>query len=555
MSKLKERVCSARALLVLGALLAPVAASAFTVSPFTDQYPFYVGWTTFTSNSTVAPLGYNLNVNLTGSDLILGRTTGFSIRISLGSGAQFATNPTFNSNPRTALQTCTPGCVQGGWSVTLAAGGAGYSYVVYSIQPTAAGATIGTGLALSLRETGELSNLVAALGQPGGVLTGTTALVDPNTAQTIEAPVTANLLASVDPISFNVNPFGVSPFPGTVGNYIDVGSNSQIASKTWFGDSTIGSLLAGTYGAGIVSSGIAQSNALYDGSSIYYGYLVDTTNDLYSLQLGGNFSAFTQPGAMVYLDPSGTCGTVPAAGSPLLATVTPTSAAFAGFTADDVNPSASGYPQSGVPETTIWQAAVCFSVPNGNSIVIPPSQYTAQLSFTGAGVSTGYNFPNQIFPYAAAGASTTEPTQPLLTMNYNGPVVTVATVNPAGNTTEQSFLRVNNAGSLGGLVTITGVDDAGHVASGQVSFILPANHSIDLNSTVLQSGSSSPINGIMVNGALGTPVGKWVLTVTGQFQGMVVTSLNRNNSTGTVSDLTRAEKGRVLPLGTGPAGQ
>ena len=152
MSKLKKRVRSARALLVLGALLAPVAASAFTVTPFTDQYPFYVGWTTFTSNSTVAPLGYNLNVNITGSDLILGRTTGFSIRINLSSGAQFATNPALNSNSLTALQTCTGNpvtCTAGGWSVAQTAGGAGYSYVVYSIQPTAAGATIGTGLALT----------------------------------------------------------------------------------------------------------------------------------------------------------------------------------------------------------------------------------------------------------------------------------------------------------------------------------------------------------------------------------------------------------------------
>ena len=560
MSKL---VCSARALLVLGALLAPVAASAFTVSPENqnNSFPYIVGNLAVASNSVVMPMGHYFAVYLNGTDNILGRTTGFALRINLSNGAQFTGTPAVESvNNLRALQTCTPTCTQGsGWSVTQAAGGVGQSYVVYSFQPNAAGATIGTGLLLWLHDPNgeeddpQITN-AGMLGTPGGSIAATTTLVDPNTAQSIETPVTINLITSIDPITFNVNPYGVTVGP-SAGDYIDVGSNSQHASKTWFGNASIGSLLSGTYGAGILTSGI--NSAIYSRAAFPQGFLISAAQDQYGLTLSGDFAAFTQPGAVVYLDPSGTCGTVPASGSPLLATVTPTSAAFTGFTAADLgNVGSTFFINSAIPGTissgTAWSAALCFAVPNGNSLVIPPSQYTAQLSFTGGGASAGGGF---TFPFAFAGASTTEPTQPLLTMNYNGPVVTVATVNPAGNTTEQSFLRVNNTGSLGGLVTITGVDDAGHVASGQVSFILPANHSIDLNSTVLQSGSSSPINGIMVNGALGTPVGKWVLTVTGQFQGMVVTSLNRNNSTGTVSDLTPAEKGSVLPLGTGPAGQ
>ena len=563
MSKLMKRVCSARALLVLGALLTPVAASAFTVSPEnqSNSFPYIVGNVAVASNSVVLPMGHFFAVYTNGNDYILGRTTGFSVRINLSNGAQFTGTPLVEPvSNLTALQTCTPGCTKGsGWSVTQSAGGAGQSYVVYSFQPSVAGATIGTGRLLWLydpngeQDDPQITN-AGTLGTPGGSVAVTTTLVDPNTAQPIETPVTINLVTSIDPITFNINPFGV-PVGAGAGDYIDVGSNASIASKTWFGNASIGSLLSGTYGAGILSSGI--NSAIYNKAAYPQGFLISAAKDQYGLTVTGNFAAFTQPGAMVYLDHAGTCRTVPAAGSPLLATVTPTSAAFTGFTAADLGNA--GYPyaiKSVIPGTiaagTAWTAALCFSVPNGNSIVIPPSQYTAQLSFTGGGASAGGAF---TFPFAFAGASNTEPTQPLLTMNYNGPVVTVATVNPAGNTTEQSFLRINNTGSLGGLVTITGVDDAGHVASGQVSFMLPANHSIDLNSTVLQSGTSTPINGIVVNGALGTPVGKWVLTVTGQFQGMVVTSLNRNNSTGTVSDLTPAESGHVLPLGTGPAGQ
>ena len=533
---------SALALAVLGGLVASGAAAAFTVTPATvgSSFPFVVGSLAAASNTAPVLVEHSVVVSTTGSDLILGRTTGFTVRISLSGGATFNTNPALGTTSTfSALQTCTPGCVQGGWSVTLAAGGAGNSYVVYSVQPTASGATIGTGTVLSLNSGSVELTGVGALGTPGGSITATTTLVDPNTSAQIETPVNTTLLASVDPITFNVNPFGVGIGPNA-GDYIDVGSNASIASKTWFGSSTIGSLLSGTFGAGVISTGInpAIINQLNTGP----GFLIDGTNDQYGLTVTGNFAAFTQTGALVYLDPSGTCGTMPSSGSPLIATVTANSATFSGMSAASLG----GF---GTPifASTAWSAALCFAVPNGNSIVIPPSQYTAQLSFTGGGAFG--------FPFAVAGASENTTAQPLLTMNYNGPVVTVYTVNPAGNSTQQSFLRINNTGSLGGLVTITGVDDAGNKASGAISFTLPAGQSIQLNSTVLQSGSSSPINGIAVNGALGTPVGKWVLTVTGQFQGMVVTSLNRNNNSGTLTNLTGHSAGGVPPLGTAPVGQ
>jgi hypothetical protein len=542
---------SALALAVLGGLVASGAAAAFTVTPATTGYsfPYIVGNLTASPSDTI-PVEHSVVVATNGSDLILGRTTGFSVRISLAGGAAFAQYPTLgNQTTFTALQTCTGSpvtCTQGGWSVNLTAGGSGQSYAVYSVQPTAAGATIGVGTVLSLNGNTVQLTGVGALATAGGAISSTFSFVDPNTAAQIETPVPVTLLESVDPITFNVNPTGV-PVDASAGDYIDVGSNAQIPSKTWFGSNTIGSLLSGTFGAGLITSGM--SPAIINQLADLPGFYIDGTNDTYGLTVTGNFAAFTQTGAMVYLDPSGTCGTMPVSGSPLIATVAPNSATFSGMTVADLDGDAGSNFTS-----TVWSAALCFSVPNGNSIIVPPSQYTAQLSFTGAGVLPGY-FPPQTFPYALAGATNTEAAQPLLTMNYNGPVVTVYTVNPAGNSTQQSFLRINNTGSLGGLVTITGVDDAGNKASGQLSFTLPANESIQLNSTVLQNGSSSPINGIAVNGALGTPVGKWVLTVTGQFQGMVVTSLNRNNNSGTLTNLTGHSAGGVPPLGTGPVGQ
>ena len=554
------RLC--KSALLAGGLLASGLAAAFTVSPEnqTNSFPYIVGNLATASNSVVMPMGHFFAVYINGTDYILGRTTGFSVRINLSNGALFTGTPAVMPTTQlTALQTCTGNtCTQGGWSVTQTAGGAGNSYVVYSVQPTAAGATIGTGLLLWLHDPNgeeddpQLTN-VGVLGTPGASITTTTTLVDPNTAQPIETPVTTDLITSIDPITFNVNAFGV-PVGANAGDYIDVGSNASIASKTWFGDARIGSLLSRTYGAGILSSGI--NSAIFK-TAYPQGFLISAALDQYGLTLVGNFAAFAQPGGMVYLDPSRTCGTTPSAPSPLIATVTPTGATFSGFTAADLGNPGSVYSINSQINGTIssgnaWTAALCFAVPNGNSIVIPPSQYSAQLSLTGGGASAGGAF---TFPFAVAGASNTEAAQPLLTMNYNGPVVSVYTVNPAGNSTQQSFLRINNPGSLGGLVTISGVDDAGNHSSGQVSFTLPPGQSIDLNSTVLQNGTTSPVNGIAVSGALGTPVGKWVLTVTGQFQGMVVTSLNRNNSSGTVSNLTRHAKGLVPPLGTGPVGQ
>ena len=119
-------------------------------------------------------------------------------------------------------------------------------------------------------------------------------------------------------------------------------------------------------------------------------------------------------------------------------------------------------------------------------------------------------------------------------MQYNGPVVKVYTFNPAGNTTQQSFLRISDTGPAGGQVTITGIDDAGNPGVGPVSFNLGAGQSIQLTADDLQNGNAAK----GLTGALGAPAGKWRLTVTSYFPNLVVTSLNRNNTSGTVSNLT-----------------
>ncbi|PKM05836.1 MAG: hypothetical protein CVV14_14760 [Gammaproteobacteria bacterium HGW-Gammaproteobacteria-4] len=126
----------------------------------------------------------------------------------------------------------------------------------------------------------------------------------------------------------------------------------------------------------------------------------------------------------------------------------------------------------------------------------------------------------------------------LADIGFNGTVVNVATFNPAGNTTQQSFLRVSNPGSNSGLVTIEGVDDAGVAApGGDITFTLNPGESVQLDSTVVENGGVTG-SGKAITGALGNGTGKWRLVVTGELGEMNVSSLNRNNTTGTVTNLT-----------------
>lgn len=85
----------------------------------------------------------------------------------------------------------------------------------------------------------------------------------------------------------------------------------------------------------------------------------------------------------------------------------------------------------------------------------------------------------------------------------------------------------------GGLVTISGNDDAGNPGTGTVSMTLAAGKSIQLTASDLQDGNTAK----GLSGALGAGTGKWILTVTGEISGMQVTNLNRNNNSATVSNL------------------
>ena len=246
-----------------------------------------------------------------------------------------------------------------------------------------------------------------------------------------------------------------------------------------------------------------------------FGYFQYEPTDQFSTTMQGAFNAFNQTGASATLHDSPSCGsapsTVPGVFSNGNATLT-----FS-YTASQMFPI-----DGGSSSTPYLYSNFCFTVPTNNQIAIDATAVVPQTTFTRNGITDN-----------VASCAMEQ-------MQYNAPVVKVFTFNPAGNTTQQSFLRISDTGTSGGKVLITGVDDAGHAGVGTVSFNLNAGQSIQLTADDLQNGNTAK----GLTGALGTGTGKWRLTVTSYFPNLVVSSLNRNNASGTVTNLTRASIGQ-----------
>jgi len=94
-------------------------------------------------------------------------------------------------------------------------------------------------------------------------------------------------------------------------------------------------------------------------------------------------------------------------------------------------------------------------------------------------------------------------------------------VNPASNSNQQTFLRIVNLSSSSDTVTITGIDDAGVISSGTVSFMLGANESKQITTQDLENGNSSKgLTGTLDNGS-----GKWRLTVSSSLDLRVISMI------------------------------
>ena len=86
-------------------------------------------------------------------------------------------------------------------------------------------------------------------------------------------------------------------------------------------------------------------------------------------------------------------------------------------------------------------------------------------------------------------------------------VLSVPFFNPASNTSIRSLLRVINPHTSTVNVSIVGLDSAGRLSSGEVSFSLTAGAAILLSAQDLENGAST------LTGRLGDGKGKWELSL------------------------------------------
>ncbi|MBW8075929.1 MULTISPECIES: hypothetical protein [Metallibacterium] len=501
MSNLRK---SSLALAVVAALAfsgAAVAATV-TVSP-TGALPEGIAYFDVASGTTPVGITPMMSVNVLSSDNIVGRTTGFAIRITLNNGAVF-------NNLTVANGVALPA----GWVTSVVGGYNGTNTAIINFAPPSTNPVPGivpgdivdiTGANAELGPTtGNILSGLAALQSSGQTVSASLQFFDPVSTNNILTAIPQQLLVSGNPVS-------VTCAPQNGGSYtnhkeqIDVGANPSQSLFSQYGNINSPSNPASDipfFNAGQIQIGV--NNTLAN-----FGYFTFQPTDQLTTTVSGNFSAFLQAGATVFLTTSSnsySCGGTTIATGTLTAGGTIATFTYPASALGGAGPGG-GY------------ANLCFQVPNGNLVPIAPTTVTQSTTFTRNGITVP-GTSCQLDP-----------------MKLNGPVVHVYTFNPAGNTTQSSFLRVSDTGPAGGMVTITGIDDAGHPGAGPVTLALAAGQSVQLPSSCLQSGASCPA-GVTVTGALGTGTGKWRLTVSGTFPNMVVTSLNRNNNSGTVTNLT-----------------
>lgn len=464
------------------------AAAAYTLNTNNDNLAEKVATSDITSATYVYTMTEAVQFKIDPTDFIVGRTTGFNVRFELDNGAVFGPSAgTINTSPGA------PGsALPAGWTVSLLAGGAGQAFAVYGVVPPSTTPVPGIqpGTLFTLTGT-QLTNLTS-LQTSGGTITATSRYIDPVGASEISRPSpTTPLLTSGNPVSLACNANA-----GDVNARIDVGQDATHASKTFFSSTGQIALLDKAY------INLGSVNVTKDPTFASFSY---NGTDSFTSVVSGNFGAFFAAGNSLTLSTSATCA------SAITATTGYNPATQqATFTYTGTNAS------FGANGGTLY---LCGRVANGNATVIDASSVSVRTTFNRTGT-----------PAVTGNACS------LLPLQYNGSVVRVYNVNPAGNTTAQSFVRIINQSGTPGRVTIKGIDDAGNIR-GPLSLNLGALKSVQLNSDDLQNGNAAK----GLTGSLGAGTGKWRLFVTGEFAGMAVQSLNRNNTDGTVTNLTDAD--------------
>ncbi len=526
MSILKKNVLA----FALVAALGTTSAFAVTISTNGDQNPVRVATADVLTNTTAIGVNQNVPLSIETGDFILGRTTGFAIRVSLESGgtnaARFFADPTFTTPDLPA-----------GWTVTLAAGGAGSNFAVYSVNPPSTNPVPGIvdGVIFQITNADNvvaptsglrLNNLVAAgLNNDNQTVTLRTFIIDPVTAQPI-----LNTLGWATPVLRSGNPVVLSCTVGTgtgptdsrltPAERIDVGTvgtaNGQGTRQGFSDNGSIGSLTnAGTRNFGF-HAGFVTHNA----DASFPGFVfqaTDTFRTIVTLTDRASLGAFATSGN-IFLAADNTCA------APIAGLATTTTGSFNGAT---LGANQVGFQYQGATGASV-NLALCFSVPTNNTTQIDPTAITTQTNFQRTGATAFSNL------------SAVCNVAPML---LNGSTVNIANLPPAGNATQEGFIRIVNNSTTSGRVTIRGKDDAGANGTNSITLDMPAGRSVVYTSAELESGTvaaATPAKPALT-GVLGDGAGRWRLNIVGEFDNMQVQAYARNVNNDALSNITDFE--------------
>ena len=508
MSKFNNR---GLALAIAAALTLPATAMAATIdfSPATvnKTYASNLFLDPATAVLTPAPIAYQTQV----SDNIIGRTTGFGVRLTLVGGPTFGTTA-----PAVTLGTgataYTPGVatVAGNQAVFPFAAGAGANINVGNLFNINTFSVAGA--------SGVLAN--------GGSVTLRVELFDSNT-NAVLTELTKNLVI-IDAVEGTRVTF--DPGAGEVNKTIDVAAcatPSVVGAKTQFSPSgDVGASCGATgndvFNAGQITFGITQVNGNYVLANGFAGpnntgnpgsgsfQFAGTDNFTFTVS-GTDFSAFNDAGPTdrIFLSNTTNCSAV---NFSMTINAAQNSASFSAT-------------NGGTPFQQSQPFYFCFRAGPARLVEIAaqPLTGTVAIDFTATNVRD---------PASRSGA--------LLPLRYNGTVIEFQNVNPASNPRAQSFLRFTNNSAINCPVSVQGRDDNGALGDSTVNFILGTGQSQTFNSEDLENGSSKG------TGAFGDGAGRWYVTATAQCGSFVGSALNRNLEDGTITNLTPQNHGKGL---------
>jgi len=491
------------------------------------------------------------SANIEGADGIAANNE-IRVRVALVGGAQFSSTPTAEA---LAAQFSRGGQVGAGGVIGNIATGdlvsAGFTNsnteLTFVFKANAAG-VLGTDTSpqsfLTLPSL-RITNLVSQLGANNGSVVASVDVYNVTKNRTILSATNTVVRSMWGEVVNSLNSSD-APFAYESGvlesgdKAIDVASQmirkSRYAPEGVVGSSNPDRLAAQYFNAGAFAVGIAKANPVNESTPTYinhanaptqYNLISSPPAEIVVRVQGDNLSPWATIPAGIWITNSSTCGRATADNSVSL----------------NVNAATNVASTSGIPATHPLFVNLANTVPAATAPihVCLGSDSTTELlpqpNLRGS-VEVTYQLPD---------LRQNPPAQPfrLAPLLQNGAVVHFQNVNPAGNTTAESFLRITNHNTFDCPVYIDAKDDLGR-HSGEVQLTLEPHASEQLNINVLESGNDPRF---VAGGGFRDGAGKWYVRLSADCTNFTASALNRNSTTGVVTDLT-SEKDKGIQWST-----